>query len=161
MNFQKIFESRILKTIIYSLAIIILAILIFQAGVFVGYRKAAFSYQWGENYYRAFGDTGRKPMMGGFVLDGLTGAHGVAGKIMKVSLPNFIIEGQDKIEKMIFIKDDTVINRSRDSIKSSELQAGDFVIVIGSPDDEGKIQANLIRLAPPPEFFNDTTTRPR
>jgi hypothetical protein len=53
------------------------------------------------------------------------------------------------MEKIILIKEDTVIKRFRDNIKLSDLKVDDYVTVIGEPNEEGQIQAKLIRLSPP------------
>ena len=77
-------------------------------------------------------------------------AHGAAGKIIKTELPTFVIEGTDKVEKVIRTDDDTSIRRFRESVAATDLKIGDFVIVIGTPNDAGEIEARLIRLMPPP-----------
>ena len=149
-----------LKNIFYALAIVLAVILIFQAGVMVGYLKASFSYKWGDNYFRAFGGGQERmrekmpqplngvPMPRG----GFSDAHGVAGKIIKIILPTLVVQGLDSVEKIILVKEDTSIMKFRNSIKASELKVDDFITVIGSPDANSQIEAKLIRMMPsPPE----------
>lgn len=127
----------------------IIALVIFQAGVFVGYRKAAFAFKFGDNYYRAFGERGPRPFqvpVEGKFMD----VHGAAGKIIDVSLPTFVVEGPDSIEKVIRIGADTGIRRFRDVATSSDLAAGDFVVVLGEPNENAEVNAKLIRIVPPP-----------
>jgi hypothetical protein len=114
--------------------------------MFVGYRKAAFSYGWGEHYYRAFG--GPRDMMQQFPRDGFPNAHGASGKILQLSLPTFVIEGQDGIEKVVIIKEDTIVRRFRETIKPTNLKIGDTVVIIGTPDEKSQVEAKLIRVFP-------------
>ncbi|MFH1392092.1 MAG: hypothetical protein ABIG90_00195 [bacterium] len=137
-------KQDILKWIIISLAGLVIIILIFGAGIFIGGIKAKFSYGWAENYHRNFAGpkTGfmsnwRKmpPMPGDFIE-----SHGAFGEIIEMQENSFVIKGRENIEKIILIKQDTVIN------KKSDLAVGDQVVVIGSPNDNGQIEAKLIRV---------------
>jgi|SRR3989344_4521504 len=152
MHYKELLQSKVPKKILYGIGIAVIALVIFQAGVFVGYHKAAFSYRWGDNYYRTFGEPqkrfGREFPRGGF-----SDAHGATGKIIKIDLPTFVVQGQDNIEKIVVIKNDTAIRRSRNAAQQTDLKIDDFVVVIGSPNDQGQIEAKLIRLMPPPPEF--------
>lgn len=151
-------SSKKVRTIILGLSILIVALIIFRAGISVGYHKAAFSYRIGENYYyRAFAPN-RGPMMGGGFIqsdrDDLTSGHGAIGKIIKMNLPNFVVSSPDNIEKNIFINNMTMFRKFRDIASSSDLKVDQSVIVIGVPNDNGQIEAKLIRLIPPPPESN-------
>ena len=145
MSFKDFFGSKKISYALAGLFALIVALLIFQAGMFVGYRKAKFSYRMGDNFHRTFGE--RK---GGFVRGDFPGGHGTIGKIIKIDLPTLIIEDRDNVEKIIIIKDDTAVRRFRESVKSSDLKTDDYVVVIGTPNDSGQIEARLIRIVPPP-----------
>jgi len=134
-----------LRTLIYSLAGLFLALLVFQAGMYAGYRKAAFSYGMGAAYYSAFDDGPGHFPRGGFVE-----AHGAAGKIISMHLPTFVLEGPDNLEKVVLIDDDTQIRHFRETASSSDLGVDDFVVVIGEPNTDAQITAKLIRILPPP-----------
>ena len=161
MKLGEFFQSALAKLILRGIAIIVAALLIFQAGVFVGFHKAGFSYRWGEDYYRTFG--GQRKIFKGPQRgepNEFPAVHGSAGKIIKITLPTIVIEDKDKIEKIIVIKDGTVIRRFRDEIKPTDLKVDDSVVVIGSPNDKSEIEARLIRLMPPPpNFFFDKNTK--
>jgi hypothetical protein len=146
MNFLNFIQTKRFRTALCILGGVIAALLIFQAGLSVGYRKAAFSYRFGDSYYRAFG--GRGPGFKNFPPDEFIGANGAEGSIVKISLPTFVIEGSDNIEKVILTKADTIFRRFRDEIKAADLKEGDSVIVLGTPNDKGQIEAKLIRIAP-------------
>ena len=49
MDFNKFFQSKPFKILAVGILALIVLLLVFKAGEFVGYRKARFSYKWGEN----------------------------------------------------------------------------------------------------------------
>jgi hypothetical protein len=151
MKLKDLSQSKTLRGIIIGLCIFLAIALIFQAGVFVGYKKAEFSGHFGDNYSRAFG--GDRPeigMMKNFPRDIFTGGHGAAGKILRISLSSIVVADRDNVEKVIAIDTDTSVKNFRNDIKVADLKIGDFVVVLGSPDEGGQIIAKLIRLMPEP-----------
>lgn len=160
IDFKKISQSRYFRGALLGIGVFIIGLLIFQAGVFVGYHKAGFSYKWGEDYYRTFNGPrdpfgGVPPISARMPLGGFPNAHGVTGKIIKIDLPTIVVEGEDKIEKIVLIKDDTVINQFRETIKPADLKVDSYVTVIGSPNQDSQVEAKLIRVMPvPPEMGN-------
>src|SRR3989339_226595 len=142
-------HSKGAKVFFFGLGIVVLALLIFQAGVFVGYHKASFSYRLGDNYSRMFGG-GTRGMMGGrgFGQEDFLNGHGTVGQVVKISLPTLIVSDRDKTEKVILIDSQTIIRSFRDSIKIDQLKVGDSVMVIGTPNDQSQIVAKLVRLIP-------------
>ena len=149
---KKFFQNRdILKWIIVGLAGFAVLILVFGAGVKVGTMKAKYSYRWAENYHKNFGGPG-----GGFFSDWgnsprgeFINAHGVFGEIIeltKVGLDNaLVIKGRDDVEKIIITTKDTVVKKGGETMKDY-LKVGDSVVIIGTPNDEGQIEAKLIRV---------------
>jgi len=155
MEFKNFLQSSKAKHILAGIGIAVIALFIFQAGIFVGYKKAAFSFRSGDNFYRTFGERDRgfpDPIRGGMGLNMMdpTNAHGTIGKIASIALPKIIIADRDGVEKTVLIDNKTDIRRFRDSIKPEELTAGDFVTVIGEPNDAGQIEARLLRIMPNP-----------
>ncbi len=147
MNIKEFSQSKAFKKTLYGIGVVIVALLIFQGGVLVGYHKAGFSYRLGDNYHRTFvGEQGEFPL--GMYRGDFTDAHGSVGKIIKIDLPTFVLEGQDGVEKIISVTDDTVIRQFRETIKPTDLKINDFVVVIGSPNTQGQIESRLIRLMP-------------
>jgi hypothetical protein len=146
MDLKQILESKLFKGILVGVGVAIAVILIFEAGIAVGYHKAAFSYHFGDNYYRIFDDQGMIPIFSMREM-GFPDAHGALGKIIKIDLPTLVIE-EGGTEKAILVGDDTVIRKFRETIKATELKVNDSVIVIGSPNDKGEVEAKLIRLVP-------------
>jgi hypothetical protein len=151
MDLKHSVQSTAFKRILMGLGVAFLVLVIFQLGVFVGFRKAAFSEHMGENYFRTFDGDDRGPGMMGFMMpprQGFSGAHGTTGKIISIALPNIIVEDIDKVEKTVVIDEDATIRQFRTDLKPTDLKVGDSVIIIGAPNDKGQIEARLIRLVP-------------
>ena len=156
---KKIIEAKIFMKVVYIIGIIIVASLIFQAGFFVGFKKASFGHDWNNNYADNFGPSHR----GLFMMEGgfgnsrdLPNAHGAIGRIIKTDLPIVtVMDDKDKVEKVVLVNDNTEIRRMRDKINKEDLKVDDFIVVIGDPNAQGQIEAKLIRLLPaPPEMQN-------
>jgi len=147
MDIQEIIKSKPYMAIALAISVIAVICLIFGGGMYVGYRKARFSYQWGENYHMNFGGP-----RGGFMRDfsgkDLIDANGVAGQIIKINNSEIAIKGRDNVEKIVVIKDDTVINRFNEVVKLSDLKINDFIVVIGAPNNSGQIEAKFLRTMP-------------
>lgn len=145
MNIQKITESPWFTKALISVGLLLAALIVFQAGVYVGARKASVSFRMGDNYYRAVGPGGFR----GFFGEEFSETNGAAGKIVSVSLPTFVVSGPGG-ERVILISGNTVIRKMRDATSSTAIVPGESAIVIGEPDENGQIEAGLIRLLPPP-----------
>jgi hypothetical protein len=155
MDWKNLDKSRSVKICVASIAGIVIVIISFQAGVFVGYKKAAFSFRGGDNYYRAFG--GHSRALIGMDNDDLPASYGAAGKIVKVNLPEIIIADRANVEKTIIINDDTIVKEFKGEASSSAIHQDDFAVVIGTPNNKSQIEAKLIRIIPPPPIASTTT----
>ena len=136
-----------LKRIIVVLGGLAAVILIFGAGIFIGEMKARFSYRWAENYQRNFAGP-RAGFLGGFPAPpggDFIESHGVFGQIIKIN-SDLVIKGQNNVERVVLINADTAIEKGRTTIKKEDLKVGDNLVIIGSPDDQGQIEAKLIRV---------------
>ena len=144
-------KKDILKWILIGLGIFIIAALIFKAGMFVGAMKANFSFRWAEQYHKNFagpragffGDW-RMPPFGDFIE-----GHGTFGEIIKIEGNNLVVKGRENIEKIVLVNEKTVIKSGFKDIKISDLKVGDIIVIIGSPNEQGQIEAKLIRVFPP------------
>ena len=148
-NFKKNLQSKQFKKIVISLCIAVIALMIFSVGMEVGYMKASFSYRFGDSYYKTFG-AGNTHINSAIIPGGLSDAHGVSGKIVSLNLPNMIVADKDNTEKSVQLEKETVIRELRNTIQSSGLKTGDFVIVIGEPNEGSAIDAKFIRVIPEP-----------
>lgn len=147
-SIQKLGESKRFKIAIITVGVLIIAALIFQAGMFVGFHRANFGRNSDKNYSANFGPRPRGPHMIGGMYDRLPNAHGAIGKIVKAELPTIIVVDNDGTEKVVLIKDDTIIRSSNGNNNSSALKLDSYVVVIGSPNDTGQIEAKFIRITP-------------
>lgn len=147
-------ESKNFKKLIYAIGIVFIIFLIFQLGMIVGFRSASFSNDWGNNYERNFGPIHKTPPLVKDNLRDLPNAHGAIGKIIKIEFPNIVVLDKDQTEKVVVIKDDTNILERKDKITENSLIVDQFIIVIGNPNDQGQIEAKLIRIIPSPEEIN-------
>ena len=148
MTFKDISGSKQFRIVVLVIGALIILLLVFQAGEFVGFRKASFSYRFGDNYYRAFDSHERGfPFSEGH--SEFLNPHGTVGKIVSINLPTLVVIGPDNVEKVVRINDDTSIVEFRGSIKSSDLAVNDFITVIGSPSDTSELNAKFIRVVPP------------
>ena len=142
----------ILKKIIIGLIVLAIIVFIFGVGILVGEKKAGFSYRWAEEYHRNFAGP-REGFIGdwrSFPRGDFIEAHGVFGQIIKIDGATIVIKGNDNIEKIIIVKDNTVIQSLRDTLEIGDLNLDDFVVVIGQPNNSGQIEAKFIRLLPNP-----------
>lgn len=162
-TFKEKFKSHKYKNIIIAIGVLILVLVIFQAGMFVGFRKASFSYGWGDNYRQTFdgplGEFGVEMMRGLPPGTGLSGAYGVVGKIISISLPTLVVIGPDNVEKVVLIKDDSLIREFRNVINATDLQVNDQIVVIGAPNSASQIEAKLIRVMPVGAMTASTTPK--
>ena len=154
---KNFFQTKTFSKLLWGVGGLIVAGLIFQAGIFVGYYKASFSYRLGDEYHNIFGDRNGLPGQNG---GEFSGAYGASGDILKIDLPNIVIEGQNSVEETIVVSTSTIFRKMRDTISATDLKPDDFVVVIGSPNNLGQIEAKLVRVNPPPPNFNEASDTP-
>jgi len=148
---KEIFKDFKIRLTVYILGFLIIALMIFQAGMFVGFKKASFSFRMGEQYFRQMkGGPNGLPIMG-MGRDDFGNSHGAIGKIVSIKLPTVVISDRDGVEKTILVSTSTDIKKFRSTIKAEELRVNDFITVIGSPDDKAQVEAKLIRIMPNPD----------
>jgi len=139
----------ILKRIVVIVSGFAIVALIFGAGIVVGEMKAKFSYRWAENYHKNFGgprggflgDWRRIPLLPNDFIEG----HGTFGEIIELNDNSFVIKGRGNVEKIVITTEDTIIKKGMKTIKDG-LKVGEYVVVIGSPNKKGQIEAKLIRI---------------
>ncbi len=154
-DFKKLIQSKGYKVAAVFLAVILALFLTFSVGMRVGFYKARFSYEWGENYHKNFAGPHSGMLRGVFRDFGgkdFIDSHGAAGQILKIDpltssgQKELVIKGRDGIEKIIVVKEDAAVARFRETVKPSELKVDDYITVIGSPTSDGKIEAKFIRV---------------
>ncbi len=145
-------NSHTFVKVLAVLGTLIIALFIFEAGVVVGFHKASFASHWQENYAHNFGGPG------GFFNTQVPNPHGTAGKIVSLSLPTFVVAGPDENERTVELDDDTIIRDGAATVDSNDLTVGKFVVIIGTPNDNGIVDARLVRIMPAPGTSTTATT---
>ena len=154
MDVQKFFQSQSFAWLLKGLGGLILLLVVFQLGVFVGFRKAGFSYHWAENYHRTFGGP-RSGFLGDWDGRDFTSGHGLAGTVIKVEGSTIVAKGSDGVEKLIMVSSATTLEQGHQPMLLANVKPDDRIVVLGTPQDDGSIDAKLIRVfggffSPPP-----------
>jgi hypothetical protein len=140
-------RSRLFAGIVMGVGITLIVLCIFEVGIAIGYHEATFSSHWGANYGTNFGG-------GDYGLDAhQPTAHGSTGKILSVdttgATTTIIVDGgTSHPEQKVLVTSDTVIRSQENTLTASALTVGVNVVVLGTPDDTGVIDAKLIRIVP-------------
>lgn len=121
MDIKKIISNTLLRRIIYTVVAVIAILVVFNAGMAVGFRKATFM-----NTNSAF------------------------GRVVKIDDESFVVRGPQGMDKMVFYDRSTMIRRLRDNVPPDGLNLNDYVAVVGTPNNACQLQAKIIRIAPPP-----------
>lgn len=147
---NKFVESKGFRNTIYIIGAVFILAFVFQAGMIAGFKKASFGKNWGDNYERNFGHEGRRdPFMRD--MQGMPNPHGAVGKIIKVESSDIVVLDKDQTEKIVVINDNTNIFERKNKLTKDSLTLDKFVVVIGDPNNDGQIEAKLIRIMPSPE----------
>lgn len=148
-NVKNFFEKTSYSKIFVFFVALLVVWIIFVLGVFVGYHKAEFSYSWNENYQG--GMMNNNSPFAPFMHDADdVNPHGSIGQIISVRYPVVMIKGQGSAEQMVIIGSTTVIRFMHGIASTSTIQAGEYAVAIGEPNNQGEIQASFIRIVPPP-----------
>lgn len=151
MDINKFFQSDAIKIILLIIAILIILGFVFNAGMFIGMRKANFAFTWADEYHRNFGGP-QAGFLRGFADMGkeFINSNGAVGQIINIDDQKITVKDRDNTEKIILITSETSIVRQKSSIKIGDLKLNDFVVIIGEPNNDGQIDAKLIRVMPEP-----------
>lgn len=148
MKIAEFFQNKKFKWTLLALGALAMLLLVFQLGVYVGYRKAAFTFRWGDSYHRVFGGP-KEGFFREFEGRELINGHGTAGEILSLAGQSAVVKGPDNVEKAVSFNDSTVIRKGWQNLKPADLKAGDRVVVIGSPKEDGSVAASFIRVFDP------------
>lgn len=153
---KQFFNSPNYKRLTFWVGLVVLLLLTFQGGIFVGFHKASMAYQFDERYRGAYGGHFRSGPFG-IPQDDFPEAHGATGRVLSVNLPTIVVEDKNS-EKIVLITGDTVVRKNRDKVEAGTIAANDFVVIIGSPNEKQEVVAKFIRMLPPPPEFSASTT---
>jgi hypothetical protein len=147
MTFKEFTQSKHFSRIIYIIGAILVALIVFQAGIFVGYRIAAFSINWDN----AHNGNARDPrsIFAPFSRDADDmNPHGTIGEIISIQLPEIMVKGSSGNETIVLIASTTSIRNMRNQASASDLKIGMQIVTVGTPDEQGQIHATFIRIIP-------------
>ncbi len=150
---KNFFETSIFTKLIVILGILAAALGIFWLGTVVGFRQAEYSSRWAGHYAEVFGGM-RGPFsfgpgnIGGQGGDTIASSNGAVGTVMAVTLPTIAVKGSDEAEKVIVLGPKTLIRKFRSDATTTDIQVGDFLMAVGTPDEAGRIAATFVRIAP-------------
>jgi len=125
-------------TVVFGLSVgigmAVVLLIVFFAGVRVGRRDGMFPF-WGRRY----------PIEGGFVHGNF--GHGVVGTIDSIGANTFIVKDRMGGLKTILVDEETKFRRDGLTIKFTDLEKDDKVIILGDPKpEEGAIVARVVRV---------------
>lgn len=137
------FGNKMAIVTIASLGGLILLVGTFAAGLNIGRREARFSESWGRYYPQNFGYVMPPPESGRMMM---FNAHGVFGTILSIDKNTLTIKGTDNTEKTVLISSGTTIRQNTQDLKTMDLKVNQQIVVIGTPNEQGQINAELIRI---------------
>jgi hypothetical protein len=147
-------ETDTWKTVLGVLVVAFVIVVVFGGGVMVGFEKAHFSDKLDANYYpNVLGLP--TPLPGKRVV--MLNAHGVAGPVIRVTADSLVVGDPDGAEKTVLVSGSTPIREDSNNVSISDIKVNDQVVVIGSPNEQGEVQAMFIRVmddtlpSPPPQ----------
>lgn len=150
MSANELIKSQKFKIAAIIVGVFLVALVSFALGAGVGFKKARFSYMWGKNYERNFSgsrmDKNKLGLAHEFFGRDFRNAHGISGTILSISDNNVIIKDRDNKENTVTVTNKTIIKNRRDTVKISDLNIDERVVALGTPGDNGTINADLIRV---------------
>jgi len=143
-EYKKWVPSEKVRWVLYGLGILFVALLIFHAGVVTGSHRH-FPGRAGPGFgFRGPGFNVQLPR--GFISNG----HGSVGTIQSISTSSLSLETRDGATQTVLLSDKTSIRTESGATSSTALLVGPKVIILGTPNDDGTISADLIRTTPSP-----------
>jgi hypothetical protein len=134
------------KMLLWILCGVLVVLITFGLGVAIGYRRAIFASDFGENYYHnLYGDPFGNPMVG-VMNNGPLTIHGVVGQVIDVGSTTMSVENLNGNEESVFVASNTPIREMNNMIPLVEIDVGDHVTVIGEPNQNGQVEARFIRV---------------
>jgi len=141
------FFTKNIKWVLWGTFAVVLALLIFHAGVVVGSHEPRGRMNGAPNgqFMNGQGPLGSIMPTQGYVED----AHGAVGTIATVTLPTFTMQSRDGMTEKIYAGTSTVVTGGT-MPNTGALKGGLLFIVIGDPGDtdDGYLEARIIHILP-------------
>lgn len=162
MDLETIQKSKGVTRTLIGLGIVAVIGMTFGVGTMMGYHKARFAENYGNNYERNFfggqneqrGAGRDRGFMGGMMgdfqdrFDLPSSGNGATGEVVSVSFPNFVVIDRDGLEKVITVSNNTIIRKFRENATTTDIQVGSVATVLGDANNSGIIEAKFIRVMP-------------
>lgn len=131
-------KSSKTKAILWIVSGIVILLLVFGFGIAVGYRRALFASEFGENYYHNFSGGMRGGMMppGGPPI----ALHGVAGEVIDIESSTISVRDSMGNEDSVAVLATTPIREMDNYITINDVDAGEGIIAIGEPNSIGRVR---------------------
>ncbi|MGH7936598.1 MAG: hypothetical protein ACREF8_06285 [Chthoniobacterales bacterium] len=144
-TFEDYLFTKNTKWVLWGLGALLLAGLIFHAGVVVGSHEPVRYRGDDEGFHPPFPPFAGMTLPQGFI----RGGYGAAGTITAVSLPTITIRTRDGATESIYVGTSTAVSGTSSSSPAT-LAPGEFVIVIGDPSDtdDNLTDARFIHVVP-------------
>ncbi len=149
--FTDISKSKVLRTLILGCATVLLLVATFTFGVVIGERKADHFSRWSDRYDRSLRPSRKsfeRRRAWQFPFPSLPDTHAAFGRILSVADHELTVQQNDREEKNILVTSSTVIRIGRESGTQDDLRTDAHVAIFGGPNDQGQIEARLIRIFP-------------
>jgi len=71
------------------------------------------------------------------------------GEIIEINNGNLLLKIDGDVKKILLVNKDTIIRKGRSTLKE-ELQVGSYIVVVGRVNQEGSVEARVIRVLDAP-----------
>jgi hypothetical protein len=131
------------RKIILFVGVVSIGLLIFHAGVVVGYHRSSRGHAAGEYGFRPVPGLASVRVPAGFI----AGDHGAVGVVSNMNGSTFTVRMRDGSTQTVSVNGTTIIRTMRGSASTSAIGDGDEIVVVGAPSDtDDAISADLIRI---------------
>ena len=154
-DIKKFFETKTYSHLLLILVILLIAWIIFAAGIFIGYHKAVFLNDWDDSYRQGMMNP-NSPLAPFMHNSDEVNPHGAMGEIVSVNFPVIMIKGPESAEQVVIISSTTMIRILHGMASVNDIKNGQYVVAVGEPNNKGEIQATFIRIVPPPPIRINT-----
>ncbi len=138
-KFESLAKTKWLRYSLITLAGMLVLTLVFGAGFAAG--------RWSVSPLLLVGSLSQAPRMVAFK----TG-HGAFGAIQTIEGQRITVQSRDGKLQTILVDNDTRFDKDFKQISFTDLKVNDQIVVIGSPNADGEINARLIGLVDPSTF---------
>jgi hypothetical protein len=143
-NFHLLKGKKLRPYIVVCIAVVVTLLAFGMSRIW----RARFSYQWSRSYHGIFGNPVRG-LVGDFSGRDFISNHGVLGVVVRIDGPAVVMRNSGNTEQTVLVSDATLIRRGRKNVTRADIAPGLRIVVIGSPDADGRIAARFIRILNP------------